>query len=123
MFRNNEHPGRVCGNSTAMRIVLSTAALLAAVTVGGTAARADMAVVQQDNTPIASAPGVGGIIVSRVDAGAVLTVLGRDGEWLQVASPQLAVAGTLWVPAARVGEIVAMPVAFAPAETNVVTET
>jgi len=99
-----------------MRIVVSAAALLAAATVGGRAALADMAVVQQDNTPVASAPGVGGVIVSRVDAGVALTVLGRDGEWLQVASPQLAIAGTLWVPAARVGEIVATPVALAPAE-------
>ena len=125
MLKNNKRPGSVWSSSTAvagpMRIVLSIAALLAAVTVGGAAALADMVVVQQDNTPIASAPGVGGVIVTRVDAGVALTVLGRDGEWLQVASPQLATAGMLWVPAARVSEIVATPVELAPAETATAT--
>jgi len=38
-------------------------------------ARADMTVVQQDKTPIVSWPGVGGRILTRVDAGFPLTVL------------------------------------------------
>jgi hypothetical protein len=96
-------------------IVCATALLLAA-SVGGRAALADMAVVQQDNTPVASAPGVGGRILARVDAGVTLTVLGREGEWLQVTSPQLQDAGTLWVPAGRVGDIIAAPAEMATAE-------
>jgi hypothetical protein len=61
--------------------------------------------VQQDNTPIVSRPGVGGKILIRVDTGFILTVLGRDGDWLEVTSPVLKLPGdSLWVPADRVGD-------------------
>ncbi|MGH6928095.1 MAG: hypothetical protein ACREEV_07245, partial [Dongiaceae bacterium] len=64
----------------------------------------DEVFVQQDNTPIASHPGVGGKILIRVDSGFILTVLGRDGDWLEVTSPVLKLPGdSLWVPADRVG--------------------
>jgi hypothetical protein len=60
--------------------------------------------VQQDNTPIVSRPGVGGKVLIRVDTGFILTVLGRDGDWLEVTSPVLKLPGdSLWVPADRVG--------------------
>ncbi len=75
----------------------------------GQPAHADTAIVRQDATPIVSAPGVGGRVLARVDAGFPLTVVGRKGEWLRVASPQLKLPGELWVPAARVGDIVADP--------------
>jgi hypothetical protein len=64
----------------------------------------DEVFVQQDNTPIVSQPGVGGKILIRVDTGFILTVLGRDGEWLEVTSPVLKLPGdSMWVPADRVG--------------------
>jgi len=105
-----------------LRVAASVAALLAAATVGGPAAFADMVVVQQDDTPIASAPGVGGRILARVDAGVTLTVLGREGEWLQVEGPQLPAAGTLWIPAGRVGDIIAAPAEMATAQPAAATE-
>ena len=103
--------------------VPGTAALFAAVAIlaltapaGVHPARADTAIVRQDATPIVSRPGVGGRILARVDAGFDLTVLGREGDWLKVASPQLNLVGELWVPAARVGDIVAAPTDLAPSE-------
>lgn len=72
-------------------------------------ARADIAVVQQDATPVVSAPGIGGRVLTRVDTGFTLTVLGREGDWLKVASPRLQLGGELWVPAERVGDIIATP--------------
>jgi hypothetical protein len=76
---------------------------------GNRPAAADMAIVQQDATPIVSQPGVGGRILTRVDAGFNLIVLGSEGDWLRVASPQLQLTGNLWVPAGRVGDVVADP--------------
>jgi hypothetical protein len=75
----------------------------------GRPAQADVAVVQQDATPVVSAPGVGGQVLTRVDTGFTFTVLGREGAWLKVASPRLQLGGELWVPAERVGDIVAAP--------------
>jgi hypothetical protein len=64
----------------------------------------DEVFVREDDTPIVSRPGVGGKILMRVDTGFVLTVLGREGEWLEVTSPILKLpADSLWVPADRVG--------------------
>jgi hypothetical protein len=86
------------------------ARLAAALTLAATLAMsppghaAEEVFVQQDNTPIASRPGVGGKILIRVDTGFVLTVLSRDGDWLEVSSPVLKLPGdSLWVPAERVG--------------------
>lgn len=85
----------------AAALTLALTALLAAASAGHAA---DEVFVQEDNTPIVSRPGVGGKILIRVDAGFALTVLGRDGEWLEVSSPVLKLPGdSLWVPAARVG--------------------
>src|SRR5262245_55097020 len=97
-----------------VRPAVYVVSLVLAATAGDQAALADMDVVQQDNTPIASAPGVGGRILTRVDAGLALTVLGREGEWLQVTGPQLQSAGTFWVPAGRVGDVIAAPAENAP---------
>lgn len=81
-----------------------TLALTALLALGSSGYAADEVFVQEDNTPIVSRPGVGGKILIRVDAGFALTVLGRDGEWLEVSSPVLKLPGdSLWVPAARVG--------------------
>jgi hypothetical protein len=91
------------------RFVAVLAAALALSIVGSGSAIADMAIVQQDATPIASNPGVGGHILTHVDAGFRLIVLGSDGEWLRVASPELPLTGSLWVPAARVGDLVPTP--------------
>jgi hypothetical protein len=88
-----------------MRLV----AAIAVLPLGAALAHADITVVQQDRTPIVSAPGVGGRILARVDTGFTLTVLGREGDWLEVASPQLNLTGRLWVPAGRVGDIIAAP--------------
>jgi hypothetical protein len=81
-----------------------TLGLLAAVASGSPGRAEGDVFVQQDNTPIVSQPGIGGKILIRVDTGFILTVLGRDGEWLQVTSPVLKLPGdSLWVPADRVG--------------------
>jgi hypothetical protein len=81
-----------------------TLALTALLTAGQSGHAADEVFVQEDNTPIVSRPGVGGKILIRVDTGFALTVLGRDGQWLEVSSPVLKLPGdSLWVPAARVG--------------------
>jgi hypothetical protein len=84
---------------------LACAALLAlAVLSPGVAAASDLVYVQQDGTVLATAPGVGGKIVLRVNRGFPLVILGQEGEWLNVRSPQYAAPGeTLWVPADRVG--------------------
>ena len=76
---------------------------------GGGAAVADTAIVQQDGTPIFATPT--GHVVTRVDTGFELTVLARRGEWLEVTSPQLGSSGAFWVPAQSVGTIVATPAA------------
>ena len=97
--------------------LFAAAAILALTAAAGIRpARADMAIVKRDATPIVSRPGVGGRILTRVNTGFTLTVLGREGEWLEVASPQLKLTGELWVPAARVGDIVATPTELAPSE-------
>lgn len=122
MIRIAKHPrinGKMSTAGRLLRIVTPVVALLAAATIGSHAARADMVVVQQDNTPIASAPGVGGRILARADAGVTLTVLGREGEWLQVEGAHLPATGTLWIPAERVGDIIAAPAAMATAQPAV----
>lgn len=91
------------------RLATAAAALLVIGVAGSRPAAADMAIVQQDATPIVSQPGVGGRILTRVDAGFNLIVLGSEGGWLRVASPQLQLTGNLWVPAGRVGDVVADP--------------
>ncbi len=114
--------GRHSAGSTkrTTRLVGAATALLLTGIAGSRMAAADMAVVRQDATPVVSKPGVGGHIHTRVDSGFLLTVLDRDGEWLRVASPELAFPGDLWVPAGRVGDIVgdmvAAPDAAAPSE-------
>jgi hypothetical protein len=81
-----------------------TLGLLAAVAWSSPVRAEDDVFVQEDNTPIVSQPGVGGKILIRVDTGFILTVLGRDGDWLEVTSPVLKLPGdSLWVPADRVG--------------------
>ena len=79
-FQNGSRTNPTAGSATWVRPVVCVAALLIAATAGDQAALADMVIVQQDNTPIASAPGVGGRILTRVDAGLALTVVGREGE-------------------------------------------
>ena len=98
------------------RFATVAAALLVIGMAGTWPAAADMAVVQQDATPIVSQPGVGGRILTRVDAGFNLIVLGSEGDWLRVASPQLQLTGNLWVPAGRVGDIVAAPTDLPPSD-------
>jgi hypothetical protein len=90
------------------------AALLFAGTVlGGQAAFANDVIVTQDNTPVLNRPT--GHVVTRVDSGFEMTVLRQRGQWLEVTSPQFGSSEGLWVPAARVGAIVATPtVAVAP---------
>jgi len=125
MIRIDKHPRLTRKMSTVrrpLRVAASVAAMLAAATIGGHAALADIVVVQQDNTPIASAPGVGGRIVARVDAGTTLTVLGREGEWLQVEGLHLHAAGMLWIPAARVSDVIAAPAEMATAQPAAATE-
>ena len=81
-----------------------TASLIATLVSSSSGQAEDEVFVQQDNTPIVSQPGVGGKVLMRVDTGFILTVLGRDGEWLEVTSPVLKLpADSLWVPADRVG--------------------
>jgi hypothetical protein len=109
------HSMRMAGDP--VRLVAAAAVLLLMSATDSAPARADMAVVQQDKTPIVSWPGVGGRILTRVDAGFPLIVLGRDGEWLKVASPELKLPGELWVPVARVGDIAGAPLAFASSAT------
>jgi hypothetical protein len=94
---------------TACATGLAAATAVSLLAFAGEPAWADIAIVQQDATPVVSAPGVGGRVLTRVDAGFTLTVLGREGEWLKVASPQLPLGGELWVPAERVGDIIATP--------------
>jgi hypothetical protein len=69
---------------------------------GPARAAADVYVLQ-DDTPLVSKPGVGGKILQWVDTGFPLTVVGRDGEWLEVSGHLKGGSDTLWVPAARVG--------------------
>jgi len=114
-YRVGEHSTATAGGT--IRPLVCAAALLIAAAAGGRAACADMVVVQQDNTPIASAPGVGGTVLTHVDAGVALTVLSRNGEWLQVTGAQLPSSGTLWVPAGRVGDIIAAPADMATVAT------
>jgi len=97
------------------------AAAIAALPLGAAVARADIAIVQQDRTPIVSAPGVGGRILTRVDAGFTFIVVGRNGDWLQVESPQLNLTGTLWVPVGRMGDVIAMPTEAMPAASAPMT--
>ena len=108
MPRIEKRKARATGPAGTIRLAAAVTAvsLLALV---GQPAHADMAIVQQDATPIVSAPGVGGRVLARVDAGFTLTVVGHKGEWLKVASPRLKLPGELWVPAGRVGDIVADP--------------
>lgn len=98
------------------RLATAAAALLVVGIAGTWPAAADMAVVQQDATPIVSQPGVGGRILTRVDAGFSLIVLGSEGDWLRVASPRLHLTGDLWVPAGRVSDIVAVPTDLPPSD-------
>jgi len=87
-----------------LRIVLLLAlAMIGILAMGSARAAADVYVLQ-DGTPLVSKPGVGGKILLWVDTGFPLTVVGREGEWLEVSSSRLKSGGdTLWVPAARVG--------------------
>jgi len=72
----------------------------------GPAAAAEV-YVQQDATPLVSKPGIGGKVLTWVDSGFPLVVIGIEGEWLKVASPQLKLPpGEVWVPLARVGQSV-----------------
>jgi hypothetical protein len=96
-------------HSKAARWAAFAALLLLGTAMGGGAAVADTAIVQQDGTPIFATPT--GHVVTRVDTGFELTVLARRGEWLEVTSPQLGSSGAFWVPAQSVGTIVATPAA------------
>lgn len=90
---------RVC------RAVASMLALAGMLAAASPEAAADEVFVREDDTPIVSKPGVGGKILIRVDTGFVLTVVGRDGDWLEVSSPFLKLPGdSLWVPADRVSD-------------------
>jgi hypothetical protein len=100
------------------RFATAAAALLVIGIAGSRPVAADMTIVQQDATPIVSQPGVGGRILTRVDAGFNLIVLGSEGGWLRVASPQLQLTGNLWVPAGRVGDVVADPADLPPPDTT-----
>lgn len=100
--------------SKATRWAASAALLLLVTAFGPCTASAATTIVQQDHTPILSAPGTGGQILNRVDSGFELTVVGRAGDWLQVTSPQFEAAGPQWVAARRVGTIVTVPGEFAP---------
>jgi hypothetical protein len=97
------------------RWAASAALMLLVTAFGPCTAGAATTIVQQDHTPILSAPGMGGQILTRVDAGFELTVLGRAGDWLEVTSSQFGTAGPQWVAARRVGTIVTAPGEFAPA--------
>lgn len=68
------------------------------------AAMAADAFVQENHTPIVSKPGVGGKVLRWADNGFPLTVLGRQGDWLQVEARRLGQGGA-WIPAARVGPV------------------
>ena len=72
--------------------------------------------VQQDATPLVSRPGIGGKILTWVDTGFPLVVIGIEGEWLKVSSPQLKLSADLWVPLARVGRTIPgqLDIAFRP---------
>jgi hypothetical protein len=108
MVRIEKRKARATGMAETIRLGAAVTAV-SMLALSGRPAQADIAVVQQDATPIVSAPGVGGQVLTRVDAGFALTVLGREGAWLKVASPRLQLGGELWVPAERVGDIVATP--------------
>jgi hypothetical protein len=86
---------------------LRTALALIVALLGGvlatSAGAAPEVFVLQDATPLVSKPGVGGKIVLWVDTGFPLTVVGRQGDWLEVSGAQLKGGNVLWVPAARVG--------------------
>jgi hypothetical protein len=84
-------------------VVLLTLAMIGILAMGPARAAADVFVLQ-DGTPLVSKPGVGGKILLWVDTGFPLTVVGREGEWLEVSGARLkAGSDILWVPAARVG--------------------
>lgn len=80
------------------------------------AASAAEVYVQQDATPLVSKPGIGGKILTWVDTGFPLVVIGIEGEWLKVSSPKLKLSADLWVPLARVGRTVPgqIDIAFHP---------
>ena len=82
--------------------LLLTLALLGILITDPARAAADVYVLQ-DDTPLVSKPGVGGKILQWVDTGFPLTVVGREGEWLEVSGHLKGGSNTLWVPAARVG--------------------
>lgn len=108
MARIEKRKARTTGMAGTIRLAAAVTAV-SLLSFVGRPAQADIAVVQQDATPIVSAPGVGGQVLTRVDTGFTFTVLGREGAWLKVASPRLKLGGELWVPAERVGDIVAAP--------------
>jgi hypothetical protein len=84
-------------------LVALALAMIGLLAMGPARAAADVFVLQ-DGTPLVSKPGVGGKILLWVDTGFPLTVVGREGEWLEVSAASLKAGGnTLWVPAARVG--------------------
>jgi hypothetical protein len=83
------------------------AVLLCLLAIGARPVAAAEVYVQQDATPLVSKPGIGGRILTWVDTGFPLVVIGIEGEWLKVASPRLKLPGPdLWVPLARVGQSV-----------------
>jgi len=87
-----------------LRIVLLLALTIIGILAMGQARAAGDVFVLQDGTPLVSKPGIGGKILLWVDTGFPLTVVGREGEWLEVSSSRLKARGdNLWVPAARVG--------------------
>ncbi len=103
-----------------MRSLLSatgTICLLFLLTIAGVCpASAAEVYVQQDATPLVSKPGIGGKILTWVDTGFPLVVIGIEGEWLKVSSPKLKLSADLWVPLARVGRTVPgqFDIAFRP---------
>src|SRR5262249_17667282 len=71
-----------------------------------TPTRADIVIVQRDATPLLSKPSGSGRVLARVNAGATLTVLGREDDWLLVEGPNLPQDRQLWVRVERVGDII-----------------
>lgn len=96
----------------------AAALALAGILMIGVPARAGGDVyVQQDGTPIATKPGIGGKVLVWVGAGFPLKVHGREGDWLKVSSSLLEFPGdSLWVPAARVDDNLpgAFDIAYSP---------
>jgi len=91
-----------CGRLLLIALVLMLALLGGALATKPAGAATDVFVLQ-DATPLVSKPGVGGKIVRWVDTGFPLTVVGREGDWLEVSGAPLKAGNVLWVPAARVG--------------------